>query len=87
MKKNKLYEECETLAESLGFKIIHGKGNFIGDSCLLDEKKIIVLNKNKPIEQRIKRFMAIFTQLDLSNIYLKPAFRELIEKEKIEAVT
>lgn len=81
MKKKKLYEECESLAESLGFKVLHGKGNFIGDICLLDNQQIIVLNKNNPLEQRIKRFMTIFAQMDLSNLYLKPAIRELIEKE------
>ena len=82
MKKSKVFEECQTIADSLGFKVIHGKGNFNGDICRLDDKKIIVLNKNKPIEQRIKRFLTIFTQLDLSNLYLKPFIRDLIEKEK-----
>tara|TARA_B100000029_G_C17549878_1_gene949725 strand:- start:418 stop:681 length:264 start_codon:yes stop_codon:yes gene_type:complete len=84
MKKNKIFEECETLAESMGFKVIHGKGNFTGDICTLEDQKIIVLNKNKPLEQRIKRFLSIFTQLDLSNFYLKPIIRDLIDKEKNE---
>ena len=45
MKKSKVFEECQTIADSLGFKVIHGKGNFNGDICRLDDKKIIVLNK------------------------------------------
>ncbi len=57
MKKSKVFEECQTIADSLGFKVIHGKGNFNGDICRFDDNKIIVLNKNKTIEQRIKRFL------------------------------
>ena len=46
--------------------------------------KYIVLNKNKPIEQKIKRFAQVFAQIDLSNIYLKPAVRELVNQEKFD---
>ena len=84
MKKIKIVEEFEILSNQMGYKVINGKGSFSGDSCLVDQKKYIVINKNKPIEQKIKRFANIFSKIDLSNIYLKPAIRELVNKEKLE---
>ena len=48
MKKNKLYNEFEILAEKLGLKILNGRGSFDGGICIVNEKKIIVLNKTKP---------------------------------------
>ena len=83
MKKNKVLEEFEILSEQLGFKVIHGRGSFSGDSCTIKEEKFIVINKNKPIEQKIKRFAQVFAKLNLTNIYLKPAIRELVNQEKL----
>jgi len=84
MKKNKIIEEFEILSSKLGYKVIHGRGSFSGDSCIVEENKYIVLNKNKPIEQKIKRFAQVFAKIDLSNIYLKPAIRELVNQEKLD---
>ncbi|NOZ07431.1 MAG: hypothetical protein GXO91_00980 [FCB group bacterium] len=82
MKPGQQYQEFERLAEQLGIRIVNGKGNFSGDYCLVEKDKYIVLNKNKPLEQRLKRFAVAFSKLDLSNIYLKPALRNLIENER-----
>ena len=84
MKKNKIIEEFEILSEKLGYKVIHGRGTFSGDSCIVEENKYIVLNKNKPIEQKIKRFSQVFSKIDLSNVFLKPAIRVLVNQEKLE---
>ena len=65
MKKNKIIEEFENLSNQLGYKVIHGRGSFSGDSCTINEDKYIVLNKNKPIEQKIKRFAQVFSKIDL----------------------
>mgnify|MGYP001437345062 CR=1 FL=1 len=49
---NKIFEEFQLLSTKLGFKVIHGRGSFTGDSCSINEDKYIVLNKNKPIWTR-----------------------------------
>ncbi|NQU68591.1 MAG: hypothetical protein HQ510_11660 [Candidatus Marinimicrobia bacterium] len=77
-----LYREFEELAEQLNIKLVTSKGNFNGDYCLVEKDKYIVVNKNKPIEYRIRRLASAFSFLDLSNIYIKPAIRELIESER-----
>ena len=66
----------------MGIQIIHEKGNFEGGFCLLENKKIIVINKLKPTEQRIWALSKAFAKLKTSKIYIKPAIREMIELNK-----
>ncbi len=82
MNIKRIYKEFEELAEQLGIKIVLGRGNFTGDYCMVEEEKVIVVNKNKPLEQRVKRLAVAFSMLDLSNVYVKPIIRQMIEAEK-----
>ena len=68
IKSTRIYDEFELLAEQLEIKIIQGKGNFNGGYCILENESVIVLNKNKSIEQRIKKLAEIFSKLDISNL-------------------
>ncbi len=79
MKPEKIFQELEDIAEILNIKIIQEKGNFNGGYCLLEKEKIIVINKLKPIEQRIRALAQSFSRLDTSQIYMKPVIREFIE--------
>jgi len=85
MKPSTIYQEFEKLAELLKVKIIQEKGNFKGGYCILEKEKVIVINKLKPIEQRIKSLAQAFSQLDISNIHMKPAIREFITSEVIDS--
>jgi len=67
VKPSTIYQEFEKLAESLEVKIIQEKGNFKGGYCLLEKEKVIVINKLKPLEQRIKALALAFSRLDISN--------------------
>ena len=81
MKPSAIFQEFEQIAEELGIRIMQEKGNFKGGFCLLEEERIIVINKLKPIEQRLRALSQAFARLDTSRIYLKPAIREIIEME------
>ena len=82
MRSSQIYQEYEQLAEQMDIKFIVGKGQFNGGICILEDAQVIVLNKQKPIEQKIKKLTQIFSELDLSNIYIKPIIRELIDSER-----
>ena len=79
MKKDKLYNEFEDLAVKLGMRIIKGKGDFKGGACILKDEKIIVVNKRKPIEQKLKILASCFNKIDLKGVYIMPALRDYIE--------
>ena len=82
MKKSKnlrtTYNELKEVFEKLNYKVVLDKGNFNTGYCLLEHEKIIVVNKNKPFENRIKILSSILSKIDTDDIYLKPRIRELM---------
>ena len=82
IKNEKLYSHFEDLAEKLDLKILKGKGDFIGGTCIVNKKKVIVVNKHKPIEQRLKTLANSFIEFDLEKIYVVPDVRAYIEEHR-----
>ena len=78
MKDKELLEELHTLAEKLDVKIMRGKGDFSGGSCIVNKEKVIVINNMRPIEQRLNTLASCFKDYDLEGIYIVPALREYI---------
>ncbi len=78
MKNKELLEEFHSLAEKLDIKIMKGKGDFSGGDCIVNEKKVIVINNIKPIEQRLNTLASCFKNCDLEGLYIVPALRKYI---------
>ena len=72
------YNELKEVFEKLNYKVVLDKGNFNTGYCLLEHEKIIVVNKNKPFENRVKILSSILSKIDTDDIYLKPKLRELM---------
>ena len=83
MKPNQLMEHFETLAEKLGLRIIQGKGDFNGGRCIIRQDKVIVLNKMKPIEQRLHILAQEFSIMNLEGIFVVPVLREYINQHSL----
>lgn len=81
VKPETLYQQLVELAERLGLPIILDKGPFSGGACILDGDELIVLNKSTPFEQRTRLLAEALASRDLGEIYLKPALRELLERQ------
>ena len=73
MKKVKLYTEFEELGQRLGLKILKGKGDFSGGTCTVNNETVIVINKMKPMEQRLKTLATSFLDFNFPDIYFFPA--------------
>ena len=78
MKNKELLEEFHSLADKLNIKIMKGKGDFLGGDCIVNEKKVIVINNIKPIEQRLNTLASCFKNYDLEGLYIVPALRKYI---------
>ena len=72
------YNELKEVFEKLNYKVVLDKGNFNTGYCLLEHEKIIVVNKNKPYENRVKILSSILSRIDTDDIYLKTKIRELM---------
>ncbi|HUN56397.1 MAG TPA: hypothetical protein VMU29_14685 [Smithella sp.] len=53
-----------------------------GGLCLVEGKYILILNSRVSIKEKIQVMTKALQQFDLSEIYVKPAIRELLEKNK-----
>ena len=83
MKPNQLMVHFETLAEKLGLRIIQGKGDFNGGGCIIRKDKVIVLNKMKPIEQRLRVLAHEFSLMNLEGLFIIPVLREYINEHTV----
>lgn len=79
LKPEKLFILFEELAEKMNINIVQGKGDFIGGMCSVNNETYIVINKVKPISQRLNVLGAEFSKLDLNNIFVSPVLRDFIE--------
>ena len=80
MKNKQIFEEFEILGEKLGLRIIKGKGDFKGGSCIINNKTVIVINNLKPLEHRLKVLAISFLEHNLDGIYIVPYLRAFIEQ-------
>ena len=83
MKKVKLYTEFEELGQRIGLKILKGKGDFCGGTCTVNNETVIVINKMKPMEQRLRILATSFLEFNLDEIYMVPALRAYIEESRL----
>ena len=82
MHLKKLYNKLNIIANALGVKIIHGKGNFKGGSCVIKEESVIVINSNKPFEDRIKNLALGLLEFDLSSIEIDSKIKKFLDEYK-----
>ncbi len=75
----KIFILFEELADKMNINIVQGKGDFIGGMCSVNDESYIVINKVKPMSQRLNVLGAEFSKLDLNNMFVSPALRDFIE--------
>jgi hypothetical protein len=76
--------ELEEVIVRLGFKTRYEKGNFEGGYCVLKESRLIVINNRNEIEKRISIISKCLKEIGISDIFIKPHLREIIEVESIK---
>lgn len=85
MKKEKILENLERIAEQLNFRIRHEKGDFSGGLCLKEDEPMIVLNKRHLIDRKINVLAREIAPFDLSPLSIPPAVLKVIESERQRA--
>lgn len=81
MKENEILGHFEELTQNLSIDLRYEKGDFAGGLCRVNDKQIMIINKRLPDDQKIKIFANAIAQLNLDNIYILPAIREIIEEQ------
>tara|TARA_R110002096_G_scaffold172757_1_gene346634 strand:- start:20731 stop:21033 length:303 start_codon:yes stop_codon:yes gene_type:complete len=79
LKPDKLLLELEQLLEQSGYRLRKERGSFRGNDCLIEGERLVIVNKNKPIEAQISTIARVLADIDLSNTYIKPAIKKDLE--------
>ena len=61
-------EKLEHLFEMLGYKVRYEKGNFKSGACVLEDKKVVVVNKFATIDNKINSLLEILHQIEPDGI-------------------
>jgi hypothetical protein len=72
-------DKVEKLLHETGYVIRYERGNFQSGYCILEEKKVLVLNKFLPVEGRINTLIDIIPQLKIDIEQLPPESRKVLE--------
>lgn len=80
-------EKLELLLKALGFKLRYEKGNFKTGSCVLENNKMIVINKFSNLESKINALAELLQRTDADDSLLddkQKAFLYMLKQTKIE---
>jgi hypothetical protein len=81
MKARQIHEELLEIAKQCNIEIRRDKGTFRSGVCLIDEKEVVVLNRAAPIESQSSALARSIASRQ-NEMFLKPAVREFIDREK-----
>ncbi|MFL3050351.1 MAG: hypothetical protein ACJZ02_01535 [Candidatus Neomarinimicrobiota bacterium] len=84
MKQEQIYNHFEQLADKLNITILEGKGDFEGGFCTLNGDDFVVLNRGRPLEQRLRILATSFGDLDLEQQYIMPILRKFIDSNSTD---
>jgi hypothetical protein len=76
VKPEKFLLELEQILEQAGYTLRKERGSFRGDECIIEGQKLVVVNKNKPIQSQLGTMGRVLGEIDLTGVYIKPAVRK-----------
>ena len=72
-------DKIEKILDEAEYIVRYERGTFQSGYCILEEKKVVVLNKFLPVEGRINTLIDIIPQLSLNPDLLTPEARKVYE--------
>ena len=84
MNEDVLLSQLEDLAEKLGILVRDENINIeesssSGGFCRIEEEYVLILNSKVTVKEKNQVMINALQQFDLSDIYIKPVIRELLE--------
>ncbi|HEX7367925.1 MAG TPA: hypothetical protein VF273_12550 [Pelobium sp.] len=84
---NHTLEKVEILLKELGYKVRYEKGNFKTGVCLIEDSKLVMVNKFSNMESKIIALVELLKTLDANESRLsekQKAFYYAIKQTKLE---
>ena len=81
-------DKLEAVVEESGYVLRYERGNFQSGYCILESKKVVVLNKFLQVEGRINTMLDLIPQLEINQELLseesKKLYTDIIAKLEAE---
>ena len=75
-----ILHDLKALADQLGAKVRFERGDFKGGYCILNDNKVIIINKLANLQKKVIILSAALKELGVDKIYLAPKIREIIDE-------
>ncbi len=72
--------KLEAIFEQLDYKVRYEKGNFQSGYCIVEDRKIAVVNRFFDVDGRARTMIDILGTMDLSEVELEPGLRGFIDQ-------
>jgi hypothetical protein len=72
-------DKIEKVVEETGYIIRYERGSFQSGFCILEDRKVVVLNKFLPLEGRINTLIELIPQLKLEASALSPESKKVFD--------
>lgn len=87
MKSEELYRQLQQVAERFGIQFseqnLSSAGIYVrGGLCKVKGRYRFIMDKKKPLAEKLEMLGECLAQLPLEEVFLKPAVREFLEKYK-----
>ncbi len=87
MKPEQIYQELKDLAEKLGITVSEQNLRTAGlkvksGLCKVKGSNMFIMDKHKSIQKKIKILIFHLAQIPHENVFIVPAIREMLEKQK-----
>ncbi|MEY3194729.1 MAG: hypothetical protein RIQ78_826 [Bacteroidota bacterium] len=73
-------KKIEALFEELNYSVLYEKGNFQSGYCLVESRRVAVVNKFFDTESRINTLLEILSKFDVDKALLTEKSREMLQK-------
>jgi len=78
-------DKLERILDEAEYIVRYERGNFQSGYCILEQKKVVVLNKFLPLEGRVSTLIDIIPQLRMNPDNLTPEARKTYEEVRVTA--
>ena len=72
-------DKIEKVIEEVGYIVRYERGTFQSGFCILEDKKVVVLNKFLPLEGRINTVIDLIPQLKIDATALSPESKKIFD--------
>ncbi|MCE2504057.1 MAG: hypothetical protein J4G05_08375 [Chlorobi bacterium] len=87
MTQQEFYDELKELAAQKEIKVRLEAGNFEGGLCMIDNQRVILINRRHHQTRRINVLARSLHEVGLGDIFVKPAVRDRIDDEVTTTTT